>query len=74
VSSVLLGFSATVQLLLSVARRFRFPFVCGLLHREVGIIFELSDQKARGFLVFIVIKRLFSEYVRKIFGEMSVRI
>jgi hypothetical protein len=39
----------------------------------VGIVLELPDQKARGFLILISLKRLFFEHARKIFGEMFVR-
>jgi hypothetical protein len=44
------------------------------LQVEVGVIFELSDQKARGFLVLIALTWLFSEYTHKVFGEIFVRI
>jgi hypothetical protein len=46
--------------------------VYGLLQSEVGIVLESSD-KTRGFLVLIDLKRLFSEHVHKVFGEISVR-
>jgi hypothetical protein len=39
-----------------------------------GLTLELLDQKSRGFLASIVLKRLFPEYARKVFGEMPVRI
>jgi hypothetical protein len=52
---------------------FDFPIDCGLLQGKVGITLELSDQKARGFLVPIALKRLFPEHAHKVFGEMSVR-
>jgi hypothetical protein len=39
-----------------------------------GLTLELSDQKARGFLTSIVLKRLFFEHAHKVFGEMPVRI
>jgi hypothetical protein len=48
--------------------------VCELLQGESGIGFELPNQKARGFLVFIGFKQLFPEHARKLFGEISVRI
>jgi hypothetical protein len=38
-----------------------------------ALIFEISDQKTRGFLVLIVLKRLFLKHARKLFGQMSVR-
>jgi hypothetical protein len=44
-----------------------------LLQGEVGDILELSDQKARGFLVQISFKRLVLEHARKVFGEMTMR-
>jgi hypothetical protein len=37
-----------------------------------GVVFELLDRKARGFLVPIALKRLLPEHVYKVFGEMSV--
>jgi hypothetical protein len=36
-------------------------------------VLELSDQKARGFLVLIALKWLFPEHVLKVFSEISVR-
>jgi hypothetical protein len=69
----MLGFTAAVHLLCFVARRFRFPFVCGLLQEDGGVVLELPDSKARGFLVFIVLKWLFTEHARKVFGEMLMR-
>jgi hypothetical protein len=53
--------------------RFSSRVVCELLQGEVGDIFELSDQKARGFLVQISFKRLVLEHARKVFGEMTMR-
>jgi hypothetical protein len=44
------------------------------LQVEAGIVLELPDKKARGFLVPIALNRLFPEHARKVFGEMSVRI
>jgi hypothetical protein len=38
-----------------------------------GNTFELSDQKARGFLVPIVLKWLFPEHALNVFGEIPVR-
>jgi hypothetical protein len=50
---------------------------CAVLSIVVGThpsrILELLDQKARGFLVPIALKRLFTEHARKLFGEMPVR-
>jgi hypothetical protein len=40
----------------------------------VGIVLELLDQKARGFLVSFALNRLFSEHAHKVFSEMTVRI
>jgi hypothetical protein len=40
----------------------------------VGIALELSDQKARGFLVPIALKWSFLEHVCKVFDEISMRI
>jgi hypothetical protein len=59
-----------------VARRSvsRWSFACGLLQGESRSCFELSDQKARGFLVQIALTRRFLEHARKVFGEISVRI
>jgi hypothetical protein len=48
--------------------------VLGLLQDVPGIILELPDQKARGFLVLIALKWLFLEHARKVFDEMPVRI
>jgi hypothetical protein len=48
--------------------------VCELLQGEAGVVLELPDQKAQGFLVLIAFKRLFSEHAHKIFGEMLVKI
>jgi hypothetical protein len=45
-----------------------------LLQGEAGIILELLDRKARGFLVSIALKRLFSKRVHQVFGEIAVRI
>jgi hypothetical protein len=52
---------------------FVFPIDCGLLQVKPGCVLELPDQKARGFLVLIALKRLFLEHGHKLFGEMSVR-
>jgi hypothetical protein len=38
-----------------------------------GYTLELPDQKVQGFLVLIVLKRLFHEHVHKVFDEMTVR-
>jgi hypothetical protein len=52
-----------------------FWFCVGeLLQGEAGVVLELPDQKAQGFLVLIALKRLFSEHAHKIFGEMLVKI
>jgi hypothetical protein len=40
---------------------------------RLGVIFELSDKKARGFLVLIALNRLLPEHACKMFGEMLVR-
>jgi hypothetical protein len=40
---------------------------------EVGVVFELPDQKARGFLVLITLKLLPFEHACKVFGEMPLR-
>jgi hypothetical protein len=48
-------------------------FCTECLHVIAGVVLELLDQKARGFLVLIALKRLFSEHDCKLFGEMSVR-
>jgi hypothetical protein len=57
-----------------------FEFVClslsiggESLQEEAGVILQLPDRKAQGFLVLISFKRLFSEYVHQLFGEMPVR-
>jgi hypothetical protein len=52
-------------------------FVCVVIQVLAGrsrSILELSDQKVRGFLVLITLKRLISERVHQVFGEMTVRI
>jgi hypothetical protein len=41
---------------------------------EAGVTLEMPGQKDRGFLASIVLKRLFPEHARKVFGEMPVRI
>jgi hypothetical protein len=41
---------------------------------EADIIFELPDQKVQNFLVSMAFKQWFLKYVRKVFGEMHVRI
>jgi hypothetical protein len=40
---------------------------------KFGCVLELSDQKARGFLVLIALKWLFLEHVYKVFGEIHMR-
>jgi hypothetical protein len=41
---------------------------------EAGLVLELSDQKSRGFLVYIVFTRWFLlDSAYKVFGKMSVR-
>jgi hypothetical protein len=52
---------------------FSLSIGCESLQVETGIILELSDRKARGFLVLNALKRLFFEYTHKLFGEMTVR-
>jgi hypothetical protein len=49
-----------------------YLFCCGLLYGEAGIVLELPDQKARGFLVSRAFKRLLPEHVYKVFGEIPV--
>jgi hypothetical protein len=44
------------------------------LQGETGVDLELSDQKARCFLVLMVLKWLFLKHDHKVFGEMTVRI
>jgi hypothetical protein len=41
---------------------------------EASVTLELLGQKARGFLASIVLKWLFLEHARKVFGEMPVSI
>jgi hypothetical protein len=41
---------------------------------KLGSILELSDRKARVFLVLIVLKRLFLEHSYMVFDKMPVRI
>jgi hypothetical protein len=41
---------------------------------KAGVVLELLDHNARGFLVPIALKRLFPEHARQVFGEISVRI
>jgi hypothetical protein len=50
-----------------------YPFWCGLLQGEAGVVLELPDQKARVFLVLIALTRRFPEHARKLFDEMPVR-
>jgi hypothetical protein len=45
-----------------------------LLWGEVGVVLNLSDQKAQGFLVLIALKRLLPEHARKVLDEMIVMI
>jgi hypothetical protein len=52
---------------------FDFSIDCELLQGKASITLELSDQKARGFLLPIVLKGLFPEHVHKMFGEIPVR-
>jgi hypothetical protein len=54
-------------------RKLSYQFWFGLLQEEAGCVLELPNKKARGFLVPIAFKRLFTEHVRKVFGEMPVR-
>jgi hypothetical protein len=51
----------------------QFLIVSGLLQGQTGVVLELLDQKARGFLVLIALIRLFLEHARKVFGEIPVR-
>jgi hypothetical protein len=44
-----------------------------LLQGEAGVVLELPDQKARGFLDLIFLSGWFAERARKIFGEMPKR-
>jgi hypothetical protein len=44
-----------------------------LIADEIGVVLELPDQKARGFLVLNVLKQLLPEHAHKVFDEMSVR-
>jgi hypothetical protein len=44
-----------------------------LLQGEAGVVLELPDQKAQGFLVLIVLKQLFLEHACKVFSEMPVK-
>jgi hypothetical protein len=37
-----------------------------------GVVLELPDRKARGFLVPIALKRLLPEHAYKVFSEMPV--
>jgi hypothetical protein len=48
--------------------------VCELLHGEVDIVLDSSDQSTRGFLALIVFKRLFPKHACKLFGEMTMKI
>jgi hypothetical protein len=45
-----------------------------LLRGEVGVILDLSDQKAQDFLVLIALKRLLPEHACKVLGEMTVMV
>jgi hypothetical protein len=47
--------------------------VCESLQGEGSIVLESSDQKTRGFLVQIALKRLLPEHGYKVFDEMPVR-
>jgi hypothetical protein len=58
--------------LFSVGYVFRFSVVCGLLQDLILVTLTLPDQKARDFLISIVLKLLFSEHARKVFGEIPV--
>jgi hypothetical protein len=40
---------------------------------RLGVIFELSDQKAQDFLVSIALNRLLPEHACEMFGEILVR-
>jgi hypothetical protein len=71
--SSLVSSSVEVLRFFSTCAGFSSRVVCELLQGEVGDIFELSDQKARGFLVQISFKRLVLEHARKVFGEMTMR-
>jgi hypothetical protein len=39
-----------------------------------GVVFELSDQKVRDFLVLITFNQRFFKHAHKVFGAMPVRI
>jgi hypothetical protein len=47
--------------------------VCGLFQVRVDIVLELSDQKARVFLILIAFTMWFSEHAHKIFDKIPVR-
>jgi hypothetical protein len=47
--------------------------VIRLLQGEASVVLELPDQKAQVFLVPIAVTWWFSEYARKVFGEIVVR-
>jgi hypothetical protein len=66
----LVGLSFWHSQVLRVYLDLGLDFVAGFRSRT---IFELLLQKARGFLVLIVFNRLLSEYVHKVFDEMTVR-
>jgi hypothetical protein len=67
------GFICCVLLLNNFRWRYFACVACGLLQGEAGIIVELPDQKARGFLVQIALTQWFLEHAHKVFGEMPVR-
>jgi hypothetical protein len=39
-----------------LVHRFQLLIVCGFLHVKAGVVLELPDKKARGFLVLIALK------------------
>jgi hypothetical protein len=62
--------------LLDLCRRpliLSYPFWCGLLQGESGVVLELPDQKAQVFLVLIALTGRFSKHARKVFDEMPMR-
>jgi hypothetical protein len=46
---------------------------CARFGAMFDVIFELPDQRARGFLILFAFKQLFPEHVYKVFGEITVR-
>jgi hypothetical protein len=52
---------------------FAGSFCAECVQGEADVLLELTDQKARGFLVLIALNRLLPEHACKMFGEMLVR-